>query len=246
LFGDFTDITGPSDFRCPFIVGVRPWTSRRGPQLHPLRASTGPLGSRAKCFRTWRVSDRAGPSRISRYDAPVQPSAYAYSVGVPKRHNFAAEYPARTYPVNGSALPLREAPHDSGPLWVASPSTYDFFIHNTSPVYPSAQAAYVLQRSTAGRKRLLRFPSDKRTYGWRHPPVSVLTAAFAPRDELAAHFPDGHEHDRGVLILLGLHRMAAAELRHALSDCGCFGGPDGGRAHQLVQLVRVAEAIRVP
>jgi hypothetical protein len=45
--------------------------------------------------------------------------------------------PART-PVNASALPLRETPHDSGPLWVASPSTCDSFIHYTPPVYPGA------------------------------------------------------------------------------------------------------------
>jgi hypothetical protein len=29
---------------------------------------------------------------------------------------------------------LRAAPHDSGPMWVATPLSYDFFIHYTSPV----------------------------------------------------------------------------------------------------------------
>ena len=53
---------------------------------------------------------------------------------------------------------------------------------------------------------------------------------------LLLHFPDGHEHDHGRSDFAGLHRMAAAEFRHALPDCGCFGGPDGRRAHQLVQL----------
>ena len=70
-------------------------------------------------------------------------------------------------------------------------------------------------------------------------------AAFPQRDELAAHFPDGHEHDRGCSDFAGLHRMAAAELRHALSDCGCFGGPDVVRAHQLVQLGTGADATGV-
>jgi hypothetical protein len=42
-----------------------------------------------------------------------------------------------------------------------------------------------------------------------------------------------------------VNRMAAAELRHALADCGCFGGPDGRRAHQLVQLGTGAEDTRV-
>jgi hypothetical protein len=41
--------------------------------------------------------------------------------------------PART-PVNASATPSRAAPHDSGPVWLATPSLYDSFIHNTLPV----------------------------------------------------------------------------------------------------------------
>jgi hypothetical protein len=30
--------------------------------------------------------------------------------------------------------PLRAAPHDSGPMWVATSHSYDFCIHYTSPV----------------------------------------------------------------------------------------------------------------
>jgi hypothetical protein len=41
--------------------------------------------------------------------------------------------PARS-PVNASTLLLRTAPHDSGPMWVASSHSYDFCIHYTSPV----------------------------------------------------------------------------------------------------------------
>ena len=44
-----------------------------------------------------------------------------------------------TVAVNASPLPLRETAHDSGPSWVADPSTYDSFIRNTSPVYPGAR-----------------------------------------------------------------------------------------------------------
>ncbi len=36
--------------------------------------------------------------------------------------------------VNASTLLLRAAPHDSGPMWVAKPLSYDFCIHYTSPV----------------------------------------------------------------------------------------------------------------
>ena len=44
--------------------------------------------------------------------------------------------PARS-PVNASTPPLRAAPHDSGPVWVASSLPYDSFIHYTSPVLPA-------------------------------------------------------------------------------------------------------------
>ena len=85
------------------------------------------------------VCDRAGPVRISRYRCarwclPTIPTASASRTKLLSRLN---TRPART-PVNASAIPLREPPHDSGPLWVASPSAYDSFIHNTSPVYPGA------------------------------------------------------------------------------------------------------------
>jgi single stranded DNA-binding protein len=33
---------------------------------------------------------------------------------------------------------LRAAPHDSGPVWIATPSPYDSFIHYTSPVFTGA------------------------------------------------------------------------------------------------------------
>jgi hypothetical protein len=44
-------------------------------------------------------------------------------------------------PVNASTPPSRAAPHDSGPMWVADPLSYDSFIHYTSPVLTGAQGA---------------------------------------------------------------------------------------------------------
>jgi len=48
--------------------------------------------------------------------------------------------PARS-PVNASPPLLRAPPHDSGPLRLARPLTYDSSIHYNLPVYPGAQGA---------------------------------------------------------------------------------------------------------
>src|SRR5437764_3315735 len=82
------------------------------------------------------VSDRAGLRHTSRYRCtrwglPHLPTASASRSEFLTRLN---TRPARS-PVNASTLPLRAAPHDSGPMWVANPLLpYDLFIHYTSPV----------------------------------------------------------------------------------------------------------------
>jgi hypothetical protein len=48
-------------------------------------------------------------------------------------------------PVNASTPPSRAAPHDSGPLWFAIPSTYETFIHNTLPVLTGARRIHETQ-----------------------------------------------------------------------------------------------------
>ncbi len=65
---------------------------------------------------------------------PMGPSAFSYSVGVPEDGSYAAEYPARTLPGQRFDAALAAAPHDSGPMWVATSHSCDFFIHYTSPV----------------------------------------------------------------------------------------------------------------
>src|SRR5207253_253419 len=124
LFGDFVGTTGLSDCLGPFIVGVCPWTSRRGPPPHQRRAIRGSPGSRARCFRTCSGSLTArslGASCVG--DAPsvafrfslqrrqathrVWPSASPYSVGAPER-DFAAEYPACTFPCQRFTLVLAD------------------------------------------------------------------------------------------------------------------------------------------
>ena len=103
------------------------------------------------------VSDRAGPCRISRYrcngcSLPLTSTASASRRKVVSRLH---TQPARA-PVNASPLPLRKTAHDSGPLWVASLSTCDSFIHNTSPVYPGAQGEANVTQQSSARTRAFR------------------------------------------------------------------------------------------
>ena len=82
------------------------------------------------------VSDRAKLPHVSRYrragcSLPLPTTASApRSLRAISRLN---TQPKRT-PVNASPWPLRTTTHDSGPEWIATPSPYGSFIHNTSPV----------------------------------------------------------------------------------------------------------------
>ena len=79
LFGNFTGTIGLSDFLGSFIVGVCPWTSRRVPPLHLRRASPGPPGSRARCFRTCAGSQTARDPAASR-DIDAAGGAFRFSL----------------------------------------------------------------------------------------------------------------------------------------------------------------------
>ena len=80
------------------------------------------------------VSDRAGFRRASRWRHAGCCLPHLLTASAPRREFLSRlnTRPART-PVNASPSPLRTTTHDSGPLWAANPSTYDSFIHNTSP-----------------------------------------------------------------------------------------------------------------
>src|SRR6266581_4544286 len=89
------------------------------------------------------VCDRAGSRSTSRYRClgwglPLLLTASA------SRSEFLTRLNTRPVlsPVNASTPPSRAAPHDSGPLWFASPSTSETFIHNTSPVLTGAQGEH--------------------------------------------------------------------------------------------------------
>ena len=88
------------------------------------------------------VSDRAGSWhtlrwRCTRYCLPTVSTASASrSTGCFPSREWISRLNTRPIrpPANASTPPSRAAPHDSGPLWFARPSTYEAFIHNTLPV----------------------------------------------------------------------------------------------------------------
>ena len=91
--------------------------------------------SREVCPGMLGVSDRAGLHRVWPYrragcGLPPSSTASASRSEVLSRLN---TRPARS-PVNASPPPLRAHTPDSGPVWVATPSPCDSFIHYTSPV----------------------------------------------------------------------------------------------------------------
>jgi hypothetical protein len=79
--------------------------------------------------------DRAGIRWTSRHrwagwGLPPSPTAWASRSNWLTRPN---TRPAHSL-VNASTTPPRAAPHDSGPMWVASSHSYGFFDRYTSPV----------------------------------------------------------------------------------------------------------------
>ncbi len=79
------------------------------------------------------VCDRAGSRSASRYRRPGCGLPHPPTASAPQSNSFRGSIPGPHVPlspVNASPPPSRAAAHDSGPPWVASPSTYDSFIHN--------------------------------------------------------------------------------------------------------------------
>src|SRR3989442_3216095 len=124
--------------RLPLVVH-----RRRASKDFPTRsAATVPAGdqgtSRFSCEAlpyVHGVSDRAGSRRVSRYRRAEWSLPLLLTASAPRRKCLSRlnTRPARI-PVNASTRSSRAAPHDSGSVWLATPSPYDSFIHYTSPV----------------------------------------------------------------------------------------------------------------
>jgi len=103
------------------------------------KATVGSPDSRPRCFRTCTGSSTAqGPCASRAIDAHDIAFRYVHSVGTLEYHiSRLNTRPART-PVNASPEPSRVPAHDSGPVWLATPSPYDSLIRDTSPVFTGA------------------------------------------------------------------------------------------------------------
>src|SRR6266404_6157099 len=73
-------------------------------------------------------------------------------MGLSKKSNFLLDR-APQKSVNASTPPSRAAPHDSAPMWDATPLSYDFFIH------------YNLAGLTGAQEKRNENQSDQRTRG---------------------------------------------------------------------------------
>jgi hypothetical protein len=106
------------------------------PQAYSVRGERGISRFPCEVLRCVHgVCDRAGSRSTLRWRStgwglPLSPTASASRSEILTRLN---TRPVLS-PVNASTSPSRAPPHDSGPLWFARPSTYETFIHYTSPV----------------------------------------------------------------------------------------------------------------
>jgi hypothetical protein len=126
-------------------------TSRRPSFDFPTRpvgpSPTGDSGisrfPRMVCPSVHGISDHAGAGYVSRWRRtqcslpPLLTASAPRRKGLSRLNTRPAGLPLLIF--DASAASLRTTPHDSGRCWVANPSPYDSFIHNTMPVYPGAQ-----------------------------------------------------------------------------------------------------------
>ena len=105
LFGGLPGTTGPSDFPCPCIIGVCPWTSRCGPRHHLPGAAKGSPGFRTGCVRACSGSLTArGPGASRDIDAP----GVAFRISLLRRHPGVSVFRGS---MAGLHVPLSTLPH---------------------------------------------------------------------------------------------------------------------------------------
>jgi len=128
----------------PCIGGLCPWTPHRGPRRHPpwavCRVSRF---SRMMFPRMLGVLTSTAPGPASPRLAGGAGLAFGpgKSLGTWKLNSISRlDTRPACAPVNASGTSSRPCPHDSGSLWVASPSLCDFLLRCIMPVYPGASS----------------------------------------------------------------------------------------------------------
>ena len=100
-------------------------------------------------------------------------------------------WPART-PVNASAAALLPPPHDSGPVWLATPSPYGSLIHDTLPVFPALSGHPMLETLTLFRVLDLIYRNKQGCHTIsRGPPFSDTYIAVGDPVKCALHQYEG-------------------------------------------------------
>src|SRR6266478_5053636 len=139
LFAGFVASTGLSDFLLPFIIAVRPWTSRCDPSV-PAWVVAGSPGSRAGCFRACLGSLTSRDTNAPRQSGTL---IMAFPFSLQGRHPdlslFRGSIPSLHFPLSTLRLVDYSTRHDSGPSWLAKPLTFETFVQYNLPVYPGAQ-----------------------------------------------------------------------------------------------------------
>ena len=106
----------------------------------PAWVVAGSPGSRASCFHACLGSPTSRDTNVPCQDGPL---VVAFPTPEPGRHPEPCPFSRLNTqptlsPVNASPNGSLHPTHDSEPLWLARPLTYDSFIHYNLPVYPGA------------------------------------------------------------------------------------------------------------
>jgi len=141
LFGEISGTTHPSDFSWPCIIGYGSMPSRCGPDGFCLWSATRSPGSRARSVRTCQgLRPRRVGGRLAITPPAVLPSAVSTASAPRSRLSRLNGWPLRS-PVNASTHTSRRTPHDSGPVWIATPSRQWTFTTYSLPVSRRTETA---------------------------------------------------------------------------------------------------------
>jgi hypothetical protein len=121
-FARFSATTTGSDLSWPCIIGYGSMPSRCGPDGTGLWSATRSPGSRARSVRTCQcLRPRGVVGRLAVTPPAMLPSAVSTASAPRSRLSRLNGWPMRS-PVNASPRPRGSSTHDSGPVWIATPS----------------------------------------------------------------------------------------------------------------------------